>query len=145
MPRNLTSGMISQIIGKFLKPCFFVQIVFENETIYVWSGTYQISWSGQNWKGLGWMGSISAIPETKEVMAQNVTISLSGIPSELVTDAISYVRLQGSATIWFGCLDSSNNIIANPTQCYQGHLDVPTLTDGGATCTISITAENPLV
>lgn len=145
MARNLSSTFLAQLAAAGAKPVFFVQIVFSNETIYLWSGFGSITWNGQSWTGMGWAGSISAIPETKAVAAQNIVLALSGIPTQLVTDALSHVQQPSQVTIWFGFLDASNNVIADPSECFNGHLDVPTLTEGGSTCTLAISAENPLV
>jgi hypothetical protein len=137
--------MIAQLEAGFIKPVLFVELDFLDDTVYVWSGAWPIPWNGQTWQGMGWLGAISLVPETIQTMAQNVTFSLSGIPSELLMDAIGAVRQTGKATIWLGFLDSSNAIISDPAQIFQGHLDVPTAADSGATSTISITAENALV
>lgn len=145
MPRNLTSQMIAQLQAGLIKPALFLELDFLDDTVYVWSGAWSIVWNGQTWQGMGWLGAISLVPETIQVTAQNITLSLSGIPAELMVDAISQVRQNGTATIWLGFLDSSNAIVTDPAQIFQGHLDVPTLTDSGSTCTISITAENALV
>jgi hypothetical protein len=148
--------MIAQLTGPNIKPALFIEIAFENETIWLWSGVGTITPAGppagettfpygQAFLGMGWLGQISQVPEVTDVVAQNVTLTLSGIPSELLGDAINYVRQNSIATIWLGFLDANNKVIADPTQSFQGHLDVPTVTEGSETCTLSITAENPLV
>ena len=139
-------------------PAFFVKIAFADQTLYLWSGigpfvasgtAYSSSATfpyGTTFTGLGWLGKISSIPQVNKIQAQNVVLSLSGIPSTLLTEAINQVRITGSATIWFGFLNTSTNaLIADPVQVFSGSLDVPTLQDSGETCTISITAENTLI
>ncbi len=145
MARNLTASMVAQVLASHAKPAVFVQINFADATLYLWSGLGTITWNGQNWTGLGQLGQISAIPETTDVAAQNITLALSGIPSSLVNEAINECRQNSFCYVWFGFLDASNNVISDPAQVFAGHLDVPTVTDGAETCTISITAENPLV
>ena len=156
--KNLSSAFIAQLVQPGVEPVFFVEIVFQNLTLYVWSGiglftpagpatNPQSSFPyGQQFTGLGWLGKLSGIPQTSKVQAQNITLSLSGIPSELVLEAVNQVRMQGLATVWFGFMN--NGVLlsgADPQQMFFGALDVPTLTDGGDTCTLSITCENPLI
>jgi hypothetical protein len=143
--RALTSDMLTQIAAGRVTPAFFVQVAFQNETIYIWSGFGPITWNSQTWQGVGWLGQISPVIETTDVTAQNVTFTLSGIPSELAGDAINYVRLYSEVQVWFGFIDGSRNVIADPSRCFDGHLDVPTMTDASDTCTLTVTAENPLV
>ena len=139
-------------------PAFFVKIAFADQTLYLWSGVWPFVASGTAYSssatfpygttftGLGWLGKISSIPQINKVQARNVTLMLSGIPVNLVAEAVNQVRMTGTATIWFGFLNvSTGAIIPDPSQVFYGALDVPTLQDSGETCTIAITAENPLV
>lgn len=157
--KNLSSAFIAQLTKPGVQPVFFVSIAFANETLYMWSGFGPITPAGpatnplstfpygQTFVGLGELGKLSAVPQTSKVQAQNITLSLSGIPGSLVTEAINQVRLNGMATVWFGFMNGQGALLssADPFQIFYGALDVPTLTDSGDTCAIAITCENPLV
>jgi hypothetical protein len=135
----------------------FAQLAFANETLYLFCGVGKLTPAGppanplstfpygQTFIGLGWLAKVSAVPQTTKVQAQNITLSLSGIPSELVLDAINQVRITGTATLWLGFLDTNGNLILDPNQVFGGALDVPTCSDMGDTCEILITCENPLL
>jgi hypothetical protein len=156
MPRTLSPGVLAQVQAGQLRPAFFLEIAFLTETVWLWSGlgsntppgpaygptTFPY---GQTFLGMGWLGQIRAVPAVTDVIAQNVTLVLSGIPTELVTDAINAVRQNSIATLWLAVLDGSNNVIGDPVQIFAGSLDVPTLVEGAETSTLSITAENPLI
>jgi hypothetical protein len=94
---------------------------------------------------MGWLGQIRAVPASTDVVAQNVVLMLSGIPTELITDAINAVRQNSTATLWVAVLNSAGAVIGDPVQVFAGSLDVPTLSEGAETSTLSITAENPLI
>lgn len=156
MPRNLSPGVLAQVQAGQLRPALFLVIVFQTETVRMWTGLGAITPPGpaygttsfpygQTFLGMGWLGQIQAVPQTTDVVAQNITLVLSGIPVELVTDAINAVRQNSTATLWLGVLDANNGVIGDPVQVFAGHLDVPTLTEGAAACTLAITAENPLI
>lgn len=157
MPRSLTSGVLAAIAASAVSPAFFVEIAFANETLYMWSGVGTITPPGpasnplatfpygQTWTGLGWLGKVSNIPQTSKIQAQNITLALSGIPSQLMVEASQQVRMNGVATVWIGFFNSSGALIEDPVQVFLGGLDVPSLTDNGDTCTIEITCENPLL
>ena len=99
---------------------------------------------GQTFLGMGWMGRIESVPQNSELTAENMTLMLSGIPSELLGDVVTSVRLNGVARLWLGFF-SSGQLLADPLQLWEGALDVPTVSDGAETCTISITVENSLL
>lgn len=156
MPRPLSAAFISALATKALTLGLFLELVFADNTYYLWSGVGSMQFSGPpanpastfpygtNFTGMGWLGKISAIPQTTKVQAQNVTLALSGIPATLVSEVVGQVRLSGTATIWLG-LFSAGSLILDPIQVFAGGLDVPSLVDSGETSTISITCENPLL
>jgi hypothetical protein len=156
MPRTLSPAVLAQVLAAQLRPALFLEIAFLTETIWLWSGLGPTTPPGpaygtttfpygQTFLGMGWLGQIQAVPAVTDVIAQNITLVLSGIPTELVTDAINAVRQNSTATLWVAMLDGSNNVIGDPVQVFAGSLDVPTLVEGAETSSISITAENPLI
>jgi hypothetical protein len=157
MPRNASPAVLAQVAAAQLRPAFFVRIKFLTETVYIWGGLgtlappgpgYDPTSSfpyGQSFIGVGWLGKIAAIPQVGDIVAQNISLTLSGIPTELVSDAVNAVRQNSQATVWLGFLDITNSLVNDPVQVFFGALDVPTLTEGAETCAITITAENPLI
>jgi hypothetical protein len=156
MPRNLSPSVLAALASPQKSMALFLEIVFENETVYLWSGLGTFTNAGPAWDpaatfpygttftGLGWMGRIESVPQNSELTAENMTLMLSGIPGELLGDVINNVRLGGSAQLWLGFF-SGGSVLADPLQLWLGELDVPTVSDGGDTCTISITVENSLL
>lgn len=142
MSRSLTAGMIAELQKGTVSPALFVSVEFVSGFIYAWSGTGNVTWNGHTWQGVGSMGNISAITETGELAATNLTLSLSGIPSDLIGKALDECRINKTASVWFGFLDSSGNVIADPYQSFSGRVDVPQIDEGGKTSTISITVES---
>src|SRR5580704_17972406 len=158
MPRSLSPTFLSQLASSgACAPVLFVVLAFADQTLYLFGGVgtltpagpaYSPSSSfpyGQAFTGLGWLAKVSTVPQTTKVQAQNITLSLSGIPSSLVAEAINQVRITGTATVYLGFFNSSGALIPDPIQLFSGALDVPTLDDSGDTSTIAITAENTLL
>src|SRR5581483_5501473 len=145
MPHALTSAMITELAKANIRPRIFLEAQFTSGTIYVWSDVTPIDWNGHTWTGIGHLGSISPAPETTEVRADNIVISLSGIPSSLVSKVLGEVRPNYPVKVWFGCLSESGAVIADPYLTFQGLMDVPTIQENGQTATISITVENRMV
>jgi hypothetical protein len=160
VPRNLSPAVLAQTLAGRLAPAFFVRIQFLTDTVSMWSGLGSIAAPGPPYDpastfpygsaftGIGWLGQIRAIPEVTDIVASNITLEISGIPVELVTDAINQVRQNGVATVWLGFLSMAGGnptVIGDPVQVFQGALDVPTITESAATCSIAITCENPLI
>jgi hypothetical protein len=97
------------------------------------------------WQGAGSLGTISPMTESADVKANGVTIAFSGIPSADIARVLNEVRQGYPVKIWFGCLDSAGNVIADPYQAFGGRMDVPAIDEGATTSTISISVENRLI
>ena len=145
MPRPWSSTMLSQLGAAHIRPVLFLQMQFTDGPIHVWSGLGQLTWNGIQWTGLGTLGTISAIEESSEVKATNVTFTLSGIPQDLIQHALGQVRQGNPVQLWFGTLGDNNNVLADPLQIFAGRMDVPTINEGAQTSTISIAVENRLI
>lgn len=145
MSRNMTSAVLAAIASGLVRPVAFVQAQFASGIIYVWSGIGPITWNGQTWTGLGRLGKISPIPESTNGQAKGVTLELSGIPSDLLSDVLTEVRPQFPVFLWIGYLDSTGNVIANPEQRFSGRMDVVRLSEGGETSSIQINVESKLI
>lgn len=145
MSRSLTVGMLAEIQKNRLKPAVFVDCQFSSGHIYVWSGIGSVSWNGQTWVGLGKLGGISSLPETTEVRADGVQLSLSGIPSDLINSVLTEIRQGKACNIYFGCLDDNGAVIADPFKSFSGRTDTASIDEGGDTSTVVINVENSLI
>src|SRR5208282_4136447 len=157
MPRTLSTAVLAAIAAKTLSLAIFAEIAFADNTLYLFNGVGSFTPAGppanpastfpygETFIGLGWLGKISGIPQTTKVQAQNVTLSLSGIPANLVSEAIGQVRVTGTATVWLAFFDDNGNLLEDPVQIFTGALDVPSLTDAGESCSLAITCENSLI
>jgi hypothetical protein len=144
MPRTLTSSAIAQLKATKVRPAFFVSMAFANETVYAWTGVGSLSWDGHTWLGVGILGEVSAIVEGSDVSAQGITLSLSGISSELLSDSMSELMAGKLAQVYLGFLDTDGALIADPIPAFIGLIDQPTIDLSTDKVTISITVENRL-
>ena len=145
MARNLTAAQIAEITAQNMRPALFIQALFTSGYIYVWSGIGTISWNGQTWTGVGSLGAISPIPETSDLTAAGLKLSLSGIPASLITSALGEVRQGAPVFIYQGFLTPSGGVVANPNNAWSGRMDTCEIAEGGDTATIAITAESRLL
>ena len=145
MSRDLTSAVQAEVLKMKVKPVIFVEGQFTSGITRFWSGIGTIIWNGQTWTGVGNLGGVSPISEGTEPHADGIELSLSGIPSDLVTKALGECRPNAPVKLWFGLLDEAEAVIADPYQSFGGRMDVPSVEEGGETSTIKLRVENRLV
>lgn len=153
MARDLTTGFKTAAEASLCRPVVFAEVDTisgsasppSGSHVYVWNGVGDKSWNGITWKGLGKFGTLTPISESTDMTATGVKLSMSGIPSDMVSEALGDLSQTLPATIWFGLLNDDGSVIANPYVAFKGQVDVADIEDTGQTSTITISAESPLL
>lgn len=143
--RDISPDVLSELVGGDLRLFYLVSMQVVSTTLYMGTFIGSITWNGQTWTGLGQMGEISAVSLTAEATAESITLSLNGVPSNLVEMAMNEVRQNYPVNIYLGFADINGTVINDPVCVAVGHTDVPTLNDGGDTCRIDVTVETPMI
>jgi hypothetical protein len=144
MPRSLSADSLSAIMGAVIGSALFVEAEFSGGPVRFWNGPGPITWDGKTWTGAGQLLAISEIEETGGVEATSVTLTLSGVPSNLI--AIAYGEfVQGRpCRVWQGFLTASNQVIVSPQLVTQGRMDTIADSDDGSFAKITVTVESNL-
>lgn len=137
--------MLTALAGSILRPAIFVEMNFVSGPVYIWSGIGSVVWNSHTWLGVGNLGTISAIEDGSHVDARGITLSLSGIDSSLLADALQQMRIGLAVVVRFGLYDASNVLIADPFISWSGRIDQPTIDVSGESAVISINCENRLL
>jgi len=147
MPRSMSGGMLAAIQTSILRPAIFVELHFASGVAYVWSGYGTIVWNGHSWLGVGNLGTISVIEEGVTVNARGISITLSGINSSMLADALQDMQIGAPVMIYFGLFDSSSppSLLPDPLTSWAGRMDQPTINVGGDTSSITVNCENRLI
>ena len=145
MPRSMPTAIANALGLPVVRLALFASLQFATDTVYVWSGLGPRTWGGMTFQGVGSFGEMSEISEDSTVEAHNVVVSLSGIPSDLVSEVLFETRVLGDAKIWVALYDANLALIETPLLSYQGKMDAPEMSDDAKTCTCTISLENILV
>ena len=166
MSRDLSTNTLENIEGDVVYPFFAIELNFDSETLRMWTGQGTLVLEdGTQWIGTGQLLDISAIEETAEMAVRGATITLSGIPSEILSLALSEPYQGRVCNIYFGTftqgsiLQESGSYILlqdggkillqeSPTgfnQLFSGYMDQMNIQDAADTATIELKVENKLV
>ena len=146
MARDLPVDFLAALAEQVIRPAFLVEIETGGGTVRVWSGVGTLQWPAGSpateWIGVGEFGSISALTETREVRAEGVKLSLSGIPASMVSLALEDALPGKPVKIYLLLFTDAHQIIEEPYQTFSGRTDAVRLSEGGETATIEITVES---
>lgn len=145
MSRDLTAATATEFSASFFRPAVFFEGEYDGGFIRVWSGIGTMTWDSKSWTGVGYFLGVSPITETGDVQANGISVSLSGIPTALLSANLSSARQGLPGKVWIGALDANGAVIADPFLAFHGRLDVPEIDEQGETTTITVTYESRLI
>lgn len=87
--RSVSLGFAAAVEADVVAPAILVEGLFDSGAVRLWSGIGELTWNGHTWTGAGNLLAIGTIAEKGSVEAIGTTVTLSGIPSELVSLALA--------------------------------------------------------
>jgi len=144
MSRTMTPAAALQCVAPQIQVAIFAKLQFKDTTQYVWTGRGSITWDGNTFLGLGAFAKVGVISEDTQLNAQGVELTLSGIDSTLLPEALSQIQQGLPVLLWLAFFDSAGAIIVDPILCFAGRMDQPVIDESGETSTITINCENRL-
>ena len=146
MARGLHSDFSTAVQADEVHPIMLVKINTSGGDVRVWTGSGDLTYDSEVYIGTGTLGGVTAVSERTDLSANGVTLSLSGIPSDLISTALGQVQQGRACTVWMALLNTSTSaLINNPYELFAGFSDVTIITEQADTATITIQAENRLV
>jgi len=166
MSRDLSVNTIENISENVVYPFFATELRFDGNIVRMWTGQGTLVLAdGTEWVGLGQLLNISAIEETSEMSVKGASISLSGIPSNLLSLALSEPYQGRIAKIYFGTFQQGSilqetsdyillqdgsriNLESTSTgfnELFSGYMDQMNIEESGDTATIEMMVENKLI
>jgi len=142
MSRDITSAMTTESEKSSLQPLYFVKLEYDSGDVNVHSALGTITFDGDDYLGVGKLGSIGALKENSEITPAKIKLSITGIESANISTALTAEYQGRPITIWLGAIDQSTfTLIADPTIVFKGIMDVQTISLG-KTASIEISATN---
>jgi hypothetical protein len=167
MSRDLSTAISSSLEDNVVYPFFAVELQFDSpNTLRLWTGYGTLVFEGVSYYGTGELLNISSVEETIEMAAKGATLTLSAVPSEVISlalqepyqgrvckiyfgmfstdtllqeDGTSYILLQDGAKI---AIESQETGL---TEVFTGYMNQMSIEEGPETSTIQLSVENKLV
>ena len=182
MSRDLSNNVIANLEDEVIYPFFAVELNFDEGTfegvdgnlhdrvLRLWTGFGTLVYNGQDYYGTGNLLDISSVEESTEIGAKGATLTLSGVPSEVISLALTEAYQGRTCNIHFGLiqkgsleLESSQEVlqdyikledggkitlervIVDLTQLFTGYMDQMSINEGPDTSTVELKLENKLI
>jgi len=145
MTRGVTAAVLTELQASGNEPRYFIEIEFAGGTVNFWTGTGSRSWDSKTWTAAANALVISTLSESATLRATGAEVTLNGITSANLSNALSNARQNKAMTIWIGFLDSSNAVVADPYKVFSGFVDVVQIAENPESAAITVAAESRLI
>jgi len=169
MSRDIPSDLSARLSDSVVHPFFAIELFFDTETLRFWSGIGELIYQEVTYTGSGNLITVSNIDETSEVSARGARITLSALPSEMLSLVLSEPYQGRKCFIHFGLLASGtvrmlqqdgdlvlqqngSAIVVSDvdntdtvTQIFSGYIDQMNVDEGPDNSQITVAVENRLI
>lgn len=140
MSRTIPAAMLTALAQPNVQPFYAVEFSLDTAPLRFWTGYGDKTIEGNTYSGAGSLITISGLEEAVDLSAKNATVSLSGIPEEIVSLALQEPYQNRACRILFGVTD-----VTDVVEVFGGFMDVMSIQDSGDTSSITVTVESKLV
>ena len=166
MSRDLATDIIDALDDDVIYPFFAIELLFDGDnTLRLWTGLGTLTHNSQDWVGTGTLLNISTVEEASEIAVKGATVTLSGIPSSVISLALSQPYQGRVCNLYFGMftvdrllqqssdyilLQTGSKILLDTDQTsisniFSGYMDQMNILETPSTSTIELVVENRLI
>lgn len=142
MSRTLTSAVQTELAADHARTALLFEAAFDGATLYMWNGLGELVHGGNTYVGGGTLINVDAVRENAEMRADSTRITLSGIPSEMISIALQEDYQGRAIYVDMAFLNEGGAVISDPVRVITGRADQMTIDDNGETATIGVTVES---
>lgn len=140
--RTLDAAITNSLDDDVVYPFFAVELLFDVTPLRLWTGFGTLVYDSNDWVGTGNLLNISSVDETSEIAVKGATLTLSGVPSDVISLALTSAYQGRVATIYFGTTVSGTHTL---TEIFSGYMDKLDISEGAETATVELSVENKLI
>ena len=166
MSRTLSTAVSDSLDDDVVYPFFAVELLFDgDEVLRMWTGFGTLVYDSVSWYGAGNLLGVSNVEETSEIAAKGATLTLTAVPSEIISLALTQPYQGRVCNIYFGMFsrgslqqESGSYILFEDgskimlelretgfTEIFTGYMDQMVIEEGPDSSTIQLAVENRLV
>jgi hypothetical protein len=143
MSRDLATAIANALDDDEINVFWACDLLFDSPNeLYFWNGLGELSLDGNTYTGAGTLLQLSEVRESSDIAAYGATLTLSGIPSNLVSLALSEPYQARKVAVKFG-VDVSG--VKSAVTVFTGEMDQMNISFGAESATISLDVESRLV
>jgi hypothetical protein len=140
--RTFSAEMLTAMASSEVKVVWLAQIEFVSTTLYLSTRSWNMDWSGNTYLGNSILRAPNSIRGTKDHVSNGYVIPLVGFDSTIMSLILTELTRAKKAYVYFGMLDASNNLIADPFLAISGNFSTARILSAGRQREVQLNYEN---
>jgi hypothetical protein len=140
MSRTVPTDILTALAQPEVEPFYAVEIDLDSGPLRLWTGYGDRTIGGNTYTGGGNLVAISGLEEVADLSAKNITLTLNGMPSSVVSLALQEPYQRRKVRVLWGVRGVSDFV-----EVFSGSLNQMVIEDGPDSGTISVTVDSKLV
>lgn len=129
MTRDIGTSNVTAVESQYLEPVVMVKLELADPA-YVHSNVGIIPYEGDDYIGVGTLGSISKLSESEALGPAAITMSLSGLDKTMIATALDSASYKDKVTIYEGYRQDDGTLVADPWIVWSGTIDTTSVEVG---------------
>ena len=140
MSRTVPTDILNALTQPEVEPFYAVEIDLDSGPLRLWTGYGDRTIDGNTYTGGGNLVAISGLEEVADLSAKNITLTLNGMPSSVISLALQEPYQRRKVRVLWGVRGVSDFV-----EVFSGSLNQMVIEDGPDSGTISVTVDSKLV
>ena len=140
MTRTLPSSITALLSDATIEPYYAVDLDFPSADLRLWTGYGDRTINSATYLGSGDLMKIDGLEEAADLSSRGTTLTFSGVPSNLVSYALTEHYQGHLCTVYWG-LKSVSDVV----EIFSGYMDQMTIQDDGESAVIQLSVESRLI
>lgn len=144
MSRAIPSSLLSALSNSAIEPFFALEFLLDTQSSRLWTGlgnrVINVRGVDRTFTGTGSLLSIGDVEEVGDLSAKNLSVTLSGMDTTVISLALREQYQRRPFRMYFG-----EQGISDVVEVFSGKIDTLSITDEPESSTISVSIESNLV
>lgn len=140
MSRTVPADILTALAQPEVEPFYAVEIDLDSGPLRLWTGYGDRTIDGNTYTGGGNLVAVSGLEEVADLSAKNITLTLNGMPSSVISLALQEPYQRRKVRVLWGVRGVSDFV-----EVFSGSLNQMVIEDGPDSGTISVTVDSKLV
>lgn len=140
MSRTVPAAILTALAQPEVEPFYAVEIDLDSGPLRLWTGYGDRTIDGNTYTGGGTLMTIEGLEEVADLSAKNITLTLSGMPAEVISLALQEPYQRRKVRVLWGVRNVSDFV-----EVFSGSLNQMVIEDSAESGTISVTVDSKLV